>query len=393
MTDRQITYFRCVAEQKSVQKASAALGKSPSTVSRAVRALEKELGAELLKRGAGGLERTAAGETVLEYGSRIQAGFAALPGSVWSEQDVRYLLAVRENGSISKAAEALSIAQPSLSQRLQGVEQELGQVIFLRRRGGIEETEFGRSLLDKLVQVWKLFEDMHAELEEYRQMKKETLRFGIPADLGACLLPVVLPALEALYPELPVQFRENNSGELERMAAGGKLDFALMHVQERQEGLNYELLSEDPFYLALPAAWGRKLPFAPNQELKAADMKLLETFPFIMAADHQKLRQAEEAVFSRSGISPKIRFTTKNAETAKRLCAAGMGMLLLPGSYLHLFSGAGAVECFRIDESLNVSWKLAAVYAKDTRLTRGAREFLKVLKNCFDVVSESRRWK
>lgn len=386
MTDRQMTYLRCVAEQKSVQKAAALLGKSPSTLSRAVRALEEELGAALFKRSPDGLAPTAEGNVVLGYGSRIQAWFTAIPGPAWTEHDVRYLVAVRETGNISKAAEKLFITQPSLSQMIQGVEKELGQAVFRRSRDGIDETEFGRGLLDQLAQVQKLFADMHAELEAFEQMKKSTIQFGIPVNLGAYLLPAVLPVFEAMYPGIQVRFRENNSSELGRMAAGRKVDFVIMHVQEQQEELDYELFFEDPFYLVVPAAWKHKLSFARKQVLNAEDLKPLESFPFIMAANRQKLRQVADAVLARTGINPEIRFTTKSMETVRRLCAAGMGITFLPHSYLTLFSGAEGLECFRLDESLNASWKLAAAYAKGTHLTRGSREFLKVLKNHFDVV-------
>lgn len=73
-------------------------------------------------------------------------------------------------------------------------------------------------------------------------------------------------------------------------------------------------------------------------------------------------------------------------EKAASLCAAGMGITVLPYSYLALFSVVEELECFRIDERLNASWKLVAAHAKGTRLTRSSREFLKVLKNHFDVV-------
>ena len=386
MTERQITYIRYIAEQKSVQKAAVLLNKSPSTLSRAVKTMEQELGLSLFRRSPDGLELTAEGKMVSEYGRWIQARFSALPGSSWTENEVRYLLAIRENGNISRAAEELYIAQPSLSQMVQSIEKMVGNTIFLRNREGIEETEYGKNLLNDLEQIQQLFQKMHEELEEFRQMKKGTIQLGIPMNLGTYLLPAVLPAFEQVYPGIEVRFRENNSSELGRMAAARKVDFAIMHFQEQQENLDYELFSEDPFYLVVPSAWKQKLPFEREQVLHVEELKKIGELPFIMVANRQKLRQVADEILTKSRIDPVIRYTTKSMETAKRLTAAGMGITFLPYSYLTLFSGVDELEYFRLDENLNASWKLVAAYAEGTRLSRKSREFLKVLKKFFDVV-------
>lgn len=70
------------------------------------------------------------------------------------------------------AAEELYLAQPSLSQMVKELEADLGRKVFVRKREGVEETEFGRKLLDRLEMVKKQFHQMRVELEEFQQMNK-----------------------------------------------------------------------------------------------------------------------------------------------------------------------------------------------------------------------------
>ena len=57
---------------------------------------------------------------------------------------------------------------------------------------------------------------MREELGEYRELKKGTVTIGIPMNLGACILPVVVPVFHRRYPGVKVFIRENNSQELEK---------------------------------------------------------------------------------------------------------------------------------------------------------------------------------
>ena len=67
-------------------------------------------------------------------------------------------------------------------------------------------------------------------------------------------------------------------------------------------------------------------------------------------------------------------------ETAKRLVGAGMGITFLPRSYLNLYSGVEGLECYPLAPDLDGSWKLTVAYPKEGKLSRGSREFLKLIR-------------
>ena len=66
-------------------------------------------------------------------------------------------------------------------------------------------------------------------------------------NLGACILPVVVPVFRRRYPGIKVFIRENNSQELEKMMLSHKVDFCIMHFQKKLENVCYDEFSDDPF--------------------------------------------------------------------------------------------------------------------------------------------------
>ena len=315
---------------------------------------------------------------------------------IWSENEIRYLLCIRENKSITGAAETLFIAQPSLSQVLKEVEEEVGFKIFQRDRRGAEETKAGAELLEQLEEVWKLWKEMREELGEYRELKKGTVTIGIPMNLGACILPVVVPVFRRRYPGVKVFIRENNSQELEKMIweqAGeefninspkqlGVILFEKMGIpggKKTKTGF-----SEDPFYLAVPEIFQSQVSLSEEKPLKVEDIRQLKKIPFVMVASRQKLRQVADEILRKAGIRPDICCTTKSMETAKRLAAGGMGATFLPKSYMTLYSGTEGLSCYPLDEELGASWKLVAAYPADEKISRASREFLRTLKECLE---------
>lgn len=297
-----------------------------------------------------------------------------------TQNELLYILTIAEHGNITRAAQELFISQPSLSESLNKVEQEFGTTIFDRTQDGLVPTAFGLRYLDTARKILDRFKRLETELDEYRQMRRGKLTFGIPMNLGTYLLPKILPAFQELYPDITVQFKENNSSELDKLMLSGKLDFSVMHYETPNEAIHYELLAEDDFYLVMPLALARTYSFPEYRPLSIYDLKALEKEPFLMVANRQKLRQVADSILAQLSIKPNIRYTTKNMETAKRLAAAGMGITFLPHSYLNLFSGVENLACYPLDPALQASWNLVIGYPDSRLLSRCAKEFISFLK-------------
>ncbi len=396
MNEQQMRYIHAIAKEGSILKASLLLNKNPSTLTRVLKKCEEDLGISLFKRTRRGMVLTPEGESVERISAEILLQLSALgrqtedrgkysgkeqqPLHEWKEQEIRYLLAVREHGTISGAARELYLAQPSLSQSIKELEKELGSPVFLREKSGVRETEFGCRLLNGLESVQSRYGELWIELEEFQKMKKGTVTLGIPMNLGTYLLPMIVPAFCRRFPGIKIQIRENNSSDLEQLMIAGKIDFCILHFSRKWEQVEYDMFFDDPFYLVTPKNARTRLHLPQDKELTREELRKLDKEPFVMVSGRQKLRQVADHILKNAGIVPDICCTTKSMETAKRLVGAGMGITFLPRSYLNLYSGVEGLECYPLAPDLDGSWKLTVAYPKEGKLSRGSREFLKLIR-------------
>ena len=299
-----------------------------------------------------------------------------------TKNELLYIISIAEHQNLSQAAADLYIAQPSLTQALQKVEQEFGTPNFLRSGDGMILTPFGERYVQTARAILKRYQQFLGELDEFHEMKKGKICFGIPQNLGTYLLPNILPEFIEQYPGIQIDYREINSVSMNRQLMSGKLDFCIMHFQEQQNGIVYEHLAADPFYLVTPAAH----PLAKKHEkfqltgLQLEDLKQYEHDYFIAIDKRQALREMADHICEKADLHPDIRFTTKSMETAKRLVAAGMGNTFLPRSFLNLFSNTEGLVCYPLCEELHAQWEMVLASQESVTLSRAVRSFVNLLK-------------
>lgn len=382
MDERQLVYAAAIEKAGSLRQAARELDREYSTLARSLKRLEEELGSPLFRRGSLGLRTTSEGEAFFAWARQALGVFRKMgrkqEGNL-TEREMEYLLRIRREKGIARAAQSLYIAQPSLSQILMKLEEECGFALFTREKDGVRETNEGSRFLDQVEELAGIYRKMRRQLEEFQQLKRGLVSFGIPINLGTSLLPDILPRFSALYPGVEVRFFENNSVELDRMVLEGRTDFNIMHFQSPKETLEYEILGVDPFCLAAPSSWGERLGLKEGA-IGKRELKELEPEPFIMVARGQKLRQTADEILSQAQVKPKVLCSTKSMETAKRLVAAGMGLTLLPMSYTTQLSDRKGILCVPISEELEASWKIVIAYPKGEELPCCCREFLRLLR-------------
>ena len=392
MDERQLVYAAAIEKAGSLRQAARELDREYSTLARSLKRLEEELGSPLFRRGSLGLRTTSEGEAFFAWARQALGVFRKMgrkqEGNL-TEREMEYLLRIRREKGIARAAQSLYIAQPSLSQILMKLEEECGFALFTRENDGVRETNEGSRFLDQVEELAGIYRKMRRQLEEFQQLKRGLVSFGIPINLGTSLLPDILPRFSALYPGVEVRFFENNSVELDRMVLEGRTDFNIMHFQSPKETLEYEIMGVDPFCLAAPSSWGERLGLKEGA-IGKRELKELEPEPFIMVARGQKLRQTADEILSQAQVKPKVLCSTKSMETAKRLVAACMGLTLLHMSYTTLLSDRKGILCVPISEELEASWKIVIAYPKGEELPCCCREFLRLLRQRMKERQQSR---
>lgn len=149
---------------------------------------------------------------------------------------MEYAAEIARRQSFTKAAEHLHIAQPSLSQQIKKLENELGLPLFHRSHGSVTLTPHGRRFIEKAEDIIRSRDDLLREMQERSQGIGHKLSIGIPAVTGRYIFPPLLKQFLARYPHVEVQLVEKDPVSLEEMTAKGRLTFLFYPCRSRMNG-------------------------------------------------------------------------------------------------------------------------------------------------------------
>ena len=150
-------------------------------------------------------------------------------------KELEYVVTIADEGSISRAAEKLYMAQSSLSQFLARYEAELGARLFTRTGGGVRPTGAGEIFVRSARKMLLQYQQVRAELKEADFARSGVIQFGISSFRGGALIPPVLKRFHADYPLVDVIIHEHNTNVLNRKTAAGELDLVALPQGEKPE--------------------------------------------------------------------------------------------------------------------------------------------------------------
>src|SRR5918993_413142 len=167
---------------------------------------------------------------------------------------LEYLLAVAEEGSFSKAARRLGVAQPSLSQQVKKLEDALGHRLLDRLPKGVVPTEAGRQLLEHARRVLAEIADARRRIGDTPGHVTGSLAVGAIPTIAPFLLPNVLRRFAARWPEVKLSVVEDVTDRLLGAVERGELDVAVMSSADVPATVHCEKIGTEPLRLMLPAA-------------------------------------------------------------------------------------------------------------------------------------------
>lgn len=244
-------------------------------------------------------------------------------------RQLQYALQIAIDKNFSRAAEKLHIAQPSLSQQLSKLEKEIGVLLFQRTTNSVEATYAGTLFVEKAQKILDMVEQLKKEMEDISQMRKGRLVVGSLPITGAHVLPLVLPAFQARYPEIDIVLVEETTANLEQLTASGQADISLLSLPLIDEALDYEAVIEEEIVLSVPGTHPLA-QYSAGGRTKMVDITELRDEPFITLKKGQGFRQITLDLCQQAGFTPNIVFESSNIETVQSLVAAGMGIAFVP---------------------------------------------------------------
>jgi len=297
-------------------------------------------------------------------------------------RQLSYVIQIAKEKNFSRAAEKLHIAQPSLSQQLSKLEQELDVMLFRRTTNSVEPTEAGQAFVDKAQHILDAVEQLRQEMDDMAQMRKGKLVVGTLPITGAHILPLVLPRFGAQYPQIEVVLVEETTARLEQLTGSGGTDLSLLTLPLIDDTLEWESYMEEEICVAVP----KNHPLANRNE--PIDILELKNEQFIALKRGQGFRQITLELCQEAGFTPKVVFESTNIETVQALVAGEMGIAFVP----NMLTQSRVMDFTPAYLQLNTHPTRTLVIAsrKGRYLSKAAQAFIATLK---ETINEHERYR
>jgi LysR family hydrogen peroxide-inducible transcriptional activator len=237
--------------------------------------------------------------------------------------ELRYIVAVAQEKNFGRAAQRCFISQPALSVAIQKLEEELQTQLFERGKSEITVTPVGERIVE---QAQKVLEEA-ARIRDIAQAGRNQLaglfRLGAIYTVAPYLLPDLVPALNALAPDMPLEIEENITEQLEAALKTGRIDAAIIALPFQPPGIVTEFLYEEPFQVVVP----QRHPWAKRKTIDPSE--LAGEHAILLNVGHCFRDQVLESCPELNrGDAPVTR--SNSLETIRNMVASGLGISVLP---------------------------------------------------------------
>ena len=218
-------------------------------------------------------------------------------------QQLRYVRALAETNSFVRAAEKCTVAQPTLSNGVAQLEDELGERLFDRTTRAVSLTAFGRHVLPSLLDVLNAQAALISTASAFAHPTRRLIRIGVSPLVNIRLINLVIEPLLRDHPNVEVIFREMNLGSMYQSLEIGQLEFVIGPIDEqapKRADRGHLLLYSEPL-LFIPKT-GAPIPGLKSQAISVSGMAA-ETF--VMVPDACGLARVTRALFKRHRVTPR----------------------------------------------------------------------------------------
>lgn len=238
-------------------------------------------------------------------------------------RDLHYLVTLADLRHFSKAADACHVSQPTLSTQIRKLEEELEVQLFERAPRKVMLTPTGEEIIERARKILRDAQQLKLHAKQRRDPSSCLLKLGLFPTLAPYLLPHVVPRIRELYPNLGLQLFEEKSADMLKMIQQGKLDAGLLALPITDDTLEYTILFEEPFVLALPSSH----PLTKKNQVKTDDLR---SQSLLLLEEGHCLREHALEVCQLAGAKEEMDFHATSMETLRQMVAANAGITLMP---------------------------------------------------------------
>ena len=266
-------------------------------------------------------------------------------------------LEVARFSSVSRAAEALYVTQPTLTARLHALERELGERLFVRGRQGMRLTDAGRAFLPYAERAVRALRDGRRAIDEVGSATAGQLLLAAAPAVSTFILPEVLERFVAEHPRVEVIVRTGHSEDVLLMVLRDEVQVGLGRAIQHPE------IVVQPFHQEeLVLVVSTDHPFARTGSASIAELGTEQLILFDRTSSYYEITQA---AFLAAGVTLRGLMELDNIEAAKKMVERGLGVALLPRTAVAREVDAGALHAVELRNTAPLRRQIVAMRRRD----------------------------
>ncbi|GHO97933.1 LysR family transcriptional regulator [Reticulibacter mediterranei] len=291
---------------------------------------------------------------------------------------LKYFQTVARLEHMTKAARQLSIAQPSLSQTIARLEEELGVPLFDRKGREIRLNQFGTVFLRRVERIFGELEDARHEIADLAGMEHGRIALAVVIPQ---ILPDLLRSFLAEHPHVSFHlFHQHSSETVQQQLEQGEIDLCITSPPIEQAGIGWTSLMKEEIYLMVP----------PNHRLAnrtSIHLREVEHEPFVSLKPGSTMRDLTDNCCRQAGFVPRVAFEGDEPSTLRGLVTAGLGVAFISELVLRTVVDPAAIVPLRIEEPrcdriIGLAWR------KEHYLSQAAQYFRDFVIQYFKNIEE-----
>jgi len=289
-------------------------------------------------------------------------------------------LEVVERGSFRRAAEALHLAQPSISTRIQRLEDELGVPLFHRMARGVRLTDMGQTFLPFVQRSMESLRRGTEVLESVRHASAGILNMATARVIGTYVLPGILQEFQQQYPETNLHIKVGESTEVLQMVLNEEVQIGLARYMQHPEVDVIHLYDEEAVLVAHPRNAFAISGMASMREVAQAPLILSD--PGDPGSSYFTLinKLCREA-----GVTPKVEMNLDSVEAVKNMVELGLGISFLPLSGVRQSLENGTLTLIPLSKRQQVLLPTYVLLRKGQHYSPTVLAFLGLLHQLYDA--------
>jgi DNA-binding transcriptional LysR family regulator len=273
-------------------------------------------------------------------------------------------------GSANRAAAALHVSQPAVTQLLQQLEERSRLRLFERTKGKLVPTPEAHALMEEVERVYEGMGAVQRKILALQVHEDQLLRVGSLHAMASGVMPRAVAQFQRQYPRIRFQLQVDSSVSLRTALFQGNLDLAFLGEEADTSGLDASLFYEVPAVCVMP----RQHPLARKSRVTCKD---LASVPLVALSASDPAQRRLDAAMQAAGVTPNPAIETPYSATQCTLVLAGAGVAVTNPLVAREFIGLG-LHCARLEAP--VHFRALLGFRPRQAQSRAVQEFVAVCR-------------